>query len=40
MIGRKSGLRSRVAQGNYLGEPMPADRIAALLRNNIQFSAI
>jgi EAL domain-containing protein (putative c-di-GMP-specific phosphodiesterase class I) len=30
----------QVAQGNYLGEPMPADRVAALPRNNIQFSAI
>jgi EAL domain-containing protein (putative c-di-GMP-specific phosphodiesterase class I) len=30
----------KVAQGRYFGEPMPADRITALLHTNIQFSAI
>lgn len=30
----------KVAQGYYLGEPMPVDRVTALLRKNVQFSAI
>ncbi len=30
----------KLAQGYYLGEPVPTDRVTALLRKNIQFSAI
>ncbi len=33
------GAGCKVAQGNYLGVPLPADRIALLLKKNIRTPA-